>query len=123
VNCFNHRTTSAVALCRGCGKGLCPGCANDTGQGVACRDSCETRVIMIGKMLDNTGRATKAANFNLRVFAVSGFITGSVFLGIGALMYLNGQAILALILGAFGLPLTVSSLVHLVRGQHPNPEE
>jgi hypothetical protein len=41
MRCFYHPEKDAVALCKSCGKGVCPECSADLGKGVACRGRCE----------------------------------------------------------------------------------
>ena len=41
MRCFTHQDREAVALCRGCGRGVCSECAVDVGRGLACRGRCE----------------------------------------------------------------------------------
>ncbi|MBC9248958.1 hypothetical protein A9179_01590 [Pseudomonas alcaligenes] len=40
MNCFNHHTDAAIAICKSCGKGVCPSCAIDKGFAVTCSESC-----------------------------------------------------------------------------------
>ena len=41
MRCFTHQEKEAVAICRACGKGLCPDCGVDLGRGLSCRGRCE----------------------------------------------------------------------------------
>ncbi len=50
MNCFRHSSDSAVGTCKNCQKGLCPSCAIDVGDGLACRESCETAVREVNEM-------------------------------------------------------------------------
>lgn len=42
--CFYHPNVQAVGSCKNCQKGLCQECAVDVGNGLACKDRCETQV-------------------------------------------------------------------------------
>ena len=42
--CYYHPKAKAVGLCKNCQKGLCQECAVDVGNGLACKDRCETQV-------------------------------------------------------------------------------
>ena len=44
MKCFYHPEADAVAVCKNCGRGVCPGCAADAGPAIACRDKCETEI-------------------------------------------------------------------------------
>ena len=50
MKCFDHPEMHAVGICKSCHKGLCLDCAVDVGMGLACRDSCETRVSELSQM-------------------------------------------------------------------------
>jgi hypothetical protein len=54
VDCFYHSGSAAVGTCKSCGKGVCRACAVDLGQGLACRDRCETDVAALIAVLDRT---------------------------------------------------------------------
>jgi hypothetical protein len=43
MNCFRHQDSSAVGLCKTCFKAVCPECAADVGNGLACKNSCEEK--------------------------------------------------------------------------------
>ena len=40
MKCYNHPEREAVAVCRACGKAVCKECGLETGNGIACRQSC-----------------------------------------------------------------------------------
>ncbi len=40
MRCYQHHEQLAVAVCKHCGKATCQECCNDTGQGIACSQSC-----------------------------------------------------------------------------------
>ena len=44
MNCFYHRDIQAVGSCKSCQRGLCPECAVEYRQGLACRNRCEADV-------------------------------------------------------------------------------
>jgi hypothetical protein len=41
MKCFYHHQSDAVGLCKNCGRGLCPGCASEVPDGLACAGRCE----------------------------------------------------------------------------------
>jgi len=52
LHCFYHQTQDAVAICRSCGKGLCPKCAIEIADtGVACKDRCEEKAKAINELI------------------------------------------------------------------------
>ena len=40
MKCFNHPEKDAAAICLACGRGVCPGCAIASENGIACKQSC-----------------------------------------------------------------------------------
>jgi hypothetical protein len=44
LNCFSHQDQPAVAVCKNCGKAVCASCCDDTGQGIACSETCVTEL-------------------------------------------------------------------------------
>lgn len=50
MHCFNHGSAHAVGVCKACQKGLCPDCAVDVGNGIACKATCETSVAELNEM-------------------------------------------------------------------------
>ena len=41
MNCFRHRETASVGICAYCGRGVCPGCAQEIeATAVVCSDQC-----------------------------------------------------------------------------------
>jgi len=51
MKCFTHRNTEAVAVCRSCGRALCPDCIADVGLSCACKNRCEATVASFNAML------------------------------------------------------------------------
>jgi hypothetical protein len=64
MNCFYHPQTVAVGLCKSCGKGLCPACAVDMDQGLACRGRCEQEVRDLIELVSGSVKR-RAANEHL----------------------------------------------------------
>jgi hypothetical protein len=52
MNCFRHQNSSAVGLCKTCFKAVCSECAADVGNGLACKNSCEEKVLQLNAMSD-----------------------------------------------------------------------
>jgi hypothetical protein len=56
MNCYRHQSLSAVGTCKTCNKGLCPDCAFDVGNGLACRGQCEAKVSELNQMWERSAR-------------------------------------------------------------------
>jgi len=50
MNCFLHGNSSAVAVCKTCGKGVCSVCAIDKGVAVTCSDTCANEAAVLHEM-------------------------------------------------------------------------
>jgi hypothetical protein len=123
MNCFSHQTTAAVGICKSCGKGLCPRCAGDTGVGLACRDACEDRVLILGKIVTNNARVMKTANAQARSSGLYLVLSGALFLAIGGWGYTERNQFLAAFLGGLGLIMLGFGLVRLTTERFPNPND
>jgi len=51
MKCFYHQTTDAVGICRNCSRGVCPACAAEIADGLACRGICETEAAAISRLV------------------------------------------------------------------------
>ena len=122
MQCFKHRTAGAVGICKSCGKGVCAECAADTGDGLACRDTCEERVLLLGRMVANNAKVMRTANAQTRSAGLMAVILGLVFLAFGGWGYLANQPTL-MFLGALGAVFLVFGLVRLVGERYPTPED
>jgi hypothetical protein len=51
MKCFTHRESDAIAICRSCGRALCPDCIAEVGRSCACKNRCESDVKRLSEML------------------------------------------------------------------------
>jgi hypothetical protein len=56
MQCYSHNSTSAVGICRACGKGLCPACAREIKVGIVCSDPCREFVETQTEMTERAKR-------------------------------------------------------------------
>jgi hypothetical protein len=56
MNCYQHSHNHAVGLCKSCFKALCPECAADAGNGLACKGTCEVKVQEINEMWERSAK-------------------------------------------------------------------
>ncbi|HKY62556.1 MAG TPA: hypothetical protein VJR29_03980 [bacterium] len=81
MNCFYHPSAPAVGLCKNCSRGLCPDCAGDQGQGLACKNRCEAEVEALWQIVQRGKSAyqkTAGAYFRVALFSA---LMGILFLG------------------------------------------
>jgi hypothetical protein len=116
MKCFFHHDCDAVALCHWCNRGLCPDCAVEVSDWLACRDRCESavaRAIHVGQastaLLEQTEKArgvNRLASISLSVFVLA---SGLLISAIGYQRWADAPMILPLggVLVIFGLILGV----------------
>jgi len=111
MRCFNHQEREAVAICKYCGKGLCPGCLLEIRSGISCKGTCEQRLAELeSAFLRSTQIAATAYAKARKAYLYAAFFLGPAglaFVGLGMfeehvrlrffLLMLGG----ILILGAF----------------------
>lgn len=65
MHCFNHADRPAVGICKSCNKGLCKECLTELPNGIACKASCEERVALLVRLVDNNKRMIATSNFHV----------------------------------------------------------
>jgi len=90
MKCFNHHDKDAVGICKSCNKGLCPDCAVDVGNGIACKGTCQNEVIALNTLIEANNIANKkgasACSKNIFVYGTLAFIIS----GIGLMGLMDG---------------------------------
>ncbi|HEY1190465.1 MAG TPA: hypothetical protein VGE74_22725 [Gemmata sp.] len=123
MQCFAHRGSAAVGLCKSCGKGVCADCASDTGVGLACRDDkCGERVLLLDRMVTNNARVMRTANSQTRSSGLLLLVMGLVFAGLGGWDYLSNSGPLTVVFGAPGALFLLFGLIRLVAERYPGSE-
>ena len=103
MNCFNHPDKPAVGCCKSCFKGLCPDCAATLPNGLACRNACEDRVILIDQIIDNNQKIISAANKQIRSSGLFILLLGVGFCLFGFLPLLISGDTRTIFMGVLGL--------------------
>jgi len=122
VNCFAHQTLPAVGICRACAKGVCAACAADTGAGLACQDSCEERVLLLGRMVDNNAKAMRAADRQVWSSGMLGVVMGALFLAFAAWIHKDVHLVVVSMLGVMGLIFLGHGFFRLVAERLPRQD-
>lgn len=52
MKCYTHINKEAVGVCKACSKGICTDCSSDTGNGLACKNSCEQEVMEVNEVVE-----------------------------------------------------------------------
>ncbi|KPJ99680.1 MAG: hypothetical protein AMJ60_04170 [Desulfobacterales bacterium SG8_35] len=85
MKCFNHPAREAVAICKACGRAVCPDCGLDSEGGIACRQSCAQA------LLDNNKLYAKQAA-HLKNIKQMNFLGSFFSIGMGCLfIYFSSQ--------------------------------
>jgi hypothetical protein len=110
VHCYYHPATDAVAICKNCHRGLCPNCAVDMPNGMACRDRCEGEVQALDRLVQsNKTYASKAAATYVR--------SGVVLILLGLLLGAWGVSSKLLAIGAMGAIAVIGGIVQILSGR------
>jgi hypothetical protein len=117
MNCFNHRDTPAIGLCKSCAKAICGDCVSERTNGLACKGSCETRVDMINRILDSNPQAMRAVRSQVKTSGVISLVVGIGFLIFAVWAYRERGSFLAYFIGLFGLATLVTGILRLSRRQ------
>jgi len=72
MRCYYHSHSDAVGLCRNCAKGLCPECAVEVSQILACKSRCEKAVQSINQMMQSQSGYGKM--FNVIFYLLLGLV-------------------------------------------------
>lgn len=125
MNCFNHTDRVAIGICKSCGKGLCPDCAAQRANGLACKDSCEARVDLLNRIIDINDQTLAAARYQSRSVGIVATIMGVVMIGFaGVLSVSPGWGFNAFLMGCFGAMCLVLGITRLnKKAQYPAPDK
>ncbi len=111
MNCYNHPEKPAVGLCKSCYKGLCVECAATLPNGLACRQTCEERVALINKIIENNQKVVFAANAQVRTSAIFSLVLGVVLF----IPFLISGNTGLLVMAVPGLVFVVYGIIRLLR--------
>ena len=113
MRCFYHRELESIGICKNCGRGLCPACAAEVENGLACRQLCEAEVRALNRITSRSKTAyEKTSSAYLRA-ALFYLVLGLAFLA-GGLLDWRG---LAWVLIPGSVIFTVSAVLHYSTGR------
>ncbi len=79
MNCSYHNDKPAVGICKNCQRGLCPECAVETPSGLACPERCEHMVLLLDKLVQQSGKARGVAGTSFIALGLAVGLVGVVF--------------------------------------------
>jgi hypothetical protein len=115
MNCFNHPDKPAIGFCKSCCKGLCPDCAAVLPNGLACRNACEGRVVLINGLIDDHPKVVSAANRQVRASGLFILLLGTVLMLFGFVPMLISGNTGTLFMGIIGLFFAVYGVLRLMK--------
>lgn len=83
MKCFYHNSVDAVAICKNCNKGVCPQCAAEVGNGIACKSKCEAEVAAINEIINRSKTAHQRSASAFSRNAIIYLMIGVLFVGWG----------------------------------------
>jgi hypothetical protein len=124
MNCYYHPNVQSVGICKNCQKGLCVECAVDVGNGLACKNQCETAVLEINDIFQRTrNQYYRLGSMYMRNIWAAAFLGVSLcFVGV-LLMISNPRYWLAalplVVISLFGFASAINS--YRESKKHPKP--
>lgn len=83
MQCYEHQTQPAVAVCRNCGKALCFDCCKDAGQRIACGAVCKDALLDEALIADRLKQSLGiGSDVRLPVSVVTYALFGLILLGV-----------------------------------------
>ena len=113
MNCFYHPDQPALGLCKSCGRGLCRSCTAEVPDGLACKNHCEDRVMLINRIIDSNKQILTAANVQIRSGTIFMIVLGILFCAFGFLPYFISGQKGPIFLGIMGLVFLITGLLRL----------
>lgn len=110
MNCFNHRASDAVGICKHCNKALCHDCLTDTGDGLACTATCVDDVRMLNALIVRNRKTISAQKSNAYLSSLFLGGMGAIFLAFGLSGVPNPSLPIAMGIGFVGF-----AILHGVR--------
>jgi len=83
MNCFNHSNEPAVGICKHCNKAICHKCTTDTGDGIACTETCVETVHALNSLIDRNRHTVSTQQKNAYISPAFLGMTGAIFLIFG----------------------------------------
>lgn len=116
MHCYTHHERSAVGICKSCGRGLCPECAVEVGDGLSCPGQCEGRVRTMNVMVERNAEILSTSNQALKSAAIFSLVMGVAFLAFGASLLPTRSSFLPYFLIVLGLVFVVNGILRLKKG-------
>ncbi|KXK11501.1 MAG: hypothetical protein UZ14_CFX002002735 [Chloroflexi bacterium OLB14] len=103
MNCFYHPESSAVGICKYCGRGVCANCLSVTDDVLACKNRHEDEVHELEQLTARNLFQAKRVGSNYMRNAIFYGLVSVAFIGFGwwTLQWLGLQAVLFIALGVF----------------------
>ena len=79
--CYVHQDRQAVGICKSCHKGLCPECAVEVTNGLACKGTCENEAKYLSGLIE-ANRASARGNVGVNALIYSAMAIILFFLGV-----------------------------------------
>lgn len=118
MNCYIHRDLSSVGICKSCGRGLCPECATEVGEGLSCPGRCEPRVQILNTMIERNAQIITTTNRSFKSAAFFSITMGAAFFIFGAYLYSSHSGFSAYFLMVLGALYAIYGFLRLRRGNH-----
>lgn len=83
MNCFEHRSSTAIAICSSCVRGVCPLCVSEHNEGITCqREECQEQMRLRYQINNQYKSILTVSNSKTKINSYLLFIMGLFFLSI-----------------------------------------
>ena len=93
MRCFDHQESEAVAVCKHCGKGLCPDCLIERQGIVSCNGLCERQVAMQLYVLEKSVQAYRGAAWTYKALTAICLLLMPAAMLVGVFIALNSRLV------------------------------
>ena len=116
MKCYYHPAADAVAVCKNCSRGVCPGCAAEVGNGIACKGKCEAEVEAVNQIINRNKTSFQKAGAAFSRNAVIYLMLGVLFAALGV-TELSARAVLGWFLLLTGAVFLVGAILNYSTSQ------
>ena len=115
MKCFYHQDRDAIGTCKSCQKGLCPECAVDLSQGLACKSRCEDDVNSLIRLIQNNIKLSPTTSNIIRASRRGGMLSASFYIVLGVMFAGWGLHDEISLIAAIGICFLVFGVITLIR--------
>ena len=115
MKCFAHPAADANGSCKFCHKGVCSACANDSGYGLCCSDSCKAELLSLKDMMTKSKMIYGQTRGRIPIIPIMFLSMGLISTVLGFSTLQSGRGYFSLMVGLLFLVLGIIALINQKR--------